>query len=254
VWRVFLKLTFLLLGIVAIIPLGLVCHRLKRYDLTAKIGQYYFKYAAWVIGLRVMVKGIASPHRPLILVSNHISYLDIIALGSIHPMIFTPKAEIASWPLIGWLCRLMGCVFIERKKHKTGNNLTAIEQALDRNIPLLLFAEGTTSDSKRILPIRSSYFKIVEDHKNDATPVAVQPIFLRYTRVHNLPIDLDSRHKIAWYGDMDLAPHASELFQLGPIEAEVVYLDEIDITTCNSRKEIAATCENALVNNFNNLH
>lgn len=253
-WRVPLKLFLLLLGIVVILPMGAVCYALKRLDLNTLIAQYYFKYARFVIGLKVVVKGELIEKRPLVLVSNHISYLDIIALGSTYPIIFTPKAEIAGWPLIGWMCKLMGCVFIERKKQKTLDNLTSLESALKRHIPLALFAEGTTGDSKRMLPLRSSYFKLVEDTKHSSSPVALQPVLIHYTRVHNLPLDLDTRHKIAWYGDMDLAPHAAELFQLGPIEVEVIFLPEADVSHCSSRKDVAQTCEQILNISLNNLH
>lgn len=245
-WRAPLKLFLLLLGVLVVIPLGILFYYCKRQDINLRVAQYYFKYAAKVIGLQVMVKGKLLDKRPLIIISNHISYTDIIALGGLYPLIFAPKAEIADWPVIGWLSKLMGCVFIERKKQKTIENLVSLEQALSKRLPLVLFAEGTTSDSKRILPIRSSYFKIVEDSQRAPHPIAVQPALILYTRIYNLPIDLDSRHKIAWYGNMTFLPHVLELFQLGPIEVEVHFLPEIDVSDCKTRKEIAIKCEQIL--------
>lgn len=242
-WRTPVKLVLLVLGLIVALPVGASCALLKRSQFCPILAHYYLKYAAWVIGLRITVHGALLTKRPLIVVSNHISYLDIIALGATAPLIFTPKAEIAGWPLIGWCCRVMGCVFIERKRQKTVDNMAAIRNALDQRHALVLFAEGTTSDSKRILPIRSSYFQLIEDGFQTGQPIALQPALLRYTRIHNLPIDTDSRHLIAWYGDMDLVSHVNTLFQLGPIDVALHFLPELSLTNSESRKMIAQKCE-----------
>lgn len=243
--RLLFRLFLLFLGVLVIVPPGLLAYISKRHDISAKIAQYYFTYGAWVMRLRVHINGSVAKGRPLLLVSNHISYLDIFALASSAPIIFTPKSEIGSWPLVGFLCKLMGCVFIERRKLSVNNNISMMDEALNRSIPVVLFAEGTTSDSKRILPLRSSMFQVAENRPADA-PLYIQPVFLHYYAVHNLPMDMDTRHKIAWYGDMSLLPHMLELIKLGPIDVKVGFLLEVDVSHCKDRKEMASILQQIL--------
>lgn len=207
---------------------------------------------AWLMGLRVTVRGTPSTARPLLLVSNHISYLDILAYGNALPVVFTPKSEIGNWPIVGTMCRLIGCVFIERRAVKTARNMDGISKALAGDRPVLLFAEGTTSDSKRILPLRSSYFNITKAGEGGAD-VTVQPVLLRYTKLHGLPLDSTTRPLIAWYGDMEFVSHMKVLLQHVPIQAEIEFLPAVNAQAFANRKELAASLEKTLTDAQQNL-
>lgn len=112
--RVVLKLFFLsiwlpLMMLVATLPWLLKWEGARRF-----CSCLAFKGVNALFGIRVHLHGSLSPKRPLMLVSNHSSYVDIFVLGSRLPIAFTPKKEIASWPIIGYCCKLAGCVFVER--------------------------------------------------------------------------------------------------------------------------------------------
>lgn len=198
-----------------------------------------------IIGVRYEVQGAPARERPLLLVTNHSSYLDIYLLGALLPVRFTPKTEIGGWPLIGAICRLLDCIFIDRRMSRTAANQAALRTALEGGAVVCLFPEGTTGNGIRVLPFSSAYFGLAQEHFA-GRPLAVQPAAITYTRVCNLPIDSASRHRIAWYGDMELVPHVRDLLKLGPIRAQVTFLEPVDISQFNGRKELAAYCQRVI--------
>src|SRR5262249_58499052 len=134
--------------------------------------------------------------------ANHTGYLDIAVLGSVMPGSFVSKAEVASWPLFGWMAKLQRCVFVDRQVRSTAQQRDAIAERLAAGDALILFPEGTSADGNFILPFKSALFSVV--YKRDQ-PVTVQPVSLTYTRLDGLPIGRMMRPFFAWYGDMDLA-------------------------------------------------
>ena len=249
-WRVVIRLILMVLFSALALPMGFLLRAIGLELHALKLCMYLSKGLAWAAGLRVIVRGEMSGDRPLLLVSNHISYLDILALSSSAPLTFTPKSEIRNWPIVNWLCLMGGCVFVDRRRSQTKENLANLHQGLDAGKPLLLFAEGSTGNGKHLLPIRSSYFQLAETFDQ---PLTIQPILIRYERIHNLPVDEISRHRIAWVGDDDLLPHVISLFQMGPVTVSVNFLSEIDVSDCNGRKDIAAKCDQILSDAANNL-
>lgn len=198
-----------------------------------------------IIGVRYTVKGAVSSTRPLLLVTNHTTYLDICVLGAELPVRHTPKSDIGSWPVIGSICRLTSCVFIDRRAAKTADNGRALHAALEEGGIVCLFPEGTTGDGRHVLPFRSSYFSLAEQQFG-GKPLLVQPASVKYTHICGMPIDSAQRHLIAWYGDMELVPHVAELLRLGPIRAELTFLDPVDISRFAGRKALAAYCHDAI--------
>lgn len=169
-----------------------------------------------IFRLQITVRGKVSNKEPILFVSNHMSYLDIMVLGATLPGNFISKAEVKKWPLFGWIAQLTGTVFVSRKKAGTMNQLGDVEEALNKGKNLILFPEGTTSDGKRVMPFKSSLFKIVESRD-----ITVQPVTLTYTHINGLPLQANERVKIAWIGDAELMPHLREFVNLGFVRAEV---------------------------------
>ena len=99
------------------------------------------------------------PDRGLI-VSNHLSHLDILLFGSLGPMIFVAKEEVRRWPLLGKLAECGGTVFVDRDRPaQAAIAAEQIENCLRGDIPVLLFPEGTSSDGTQVLPFRSPLFE-----------------------------------------------------------------------------------------------
>ncbi len=175
-----------------------------------------------ILGLRVRIEG-DRPTAPVLLVSNHVSWVDIPVLSAALPVSFVAKAEVATWPFFGTLARLQRSVFINRqRRHQTGKSRDELSERLGRADAIVLFPEGTSHTGKAVLDFKSSYFGAVE---NSDTPVV--PVVLAYHKLHGLPVTGRQRPSLAWYGDMDLLPHLWDFLKQGPVEVTVRFLEPL---------------------------
>ena len=209
------RLIYCLLWLVIfLIPITLIAPLRPKYRYPLSISIY--RMLARVFRITVKIRGKISKNQPVMFVSNHMSYADIMVLGASLPGNFIAKAEVKKWPLFGWIAALNGTVFVSRKKEGTLNQLSDVERAIAKGKNLILFPEGTTSSGKGVMPFKSSLFKIAEVRE-----ITIQPVTLSYTHINGLPLQANERVKIAWVGDAELLPHLREFVNLGFIRAEI---------------------------------
>jgi len=205
--------------------------------------QGYHRLVCRIFGIRLDVRGRMAKNKPLLIVANHSSYLDIEILGALVRGSFVAKAEVARWPLFGWLARLQRTVFVERRPSQTGKQKDAITQRLEKGERLILFPEGTTSDGNRVLPFKRALFAVAQQ-EIDGKPLAVQPVSIAYAGFSNLPMDRDMRPTFAWYGDMELMPHAWRFLGAGTLTVIVQFHPAVTIADAQGdRRKLAAICE-----------
>lgn len=231
---------FLLLILCFIVPVWLV-HMVKARALKSAFLKcfYYLTACSWAI--KVVTQGELAKDRPLLLVSNHCTYLDVPVLGSLMPVRFTPKADVRSWPLIGYLCELADCVFIDRRRTQTAQNKKNLEKALQSGIAISIFPEGTTNDGRSLQPFRSSYFSLAEEEA--AESLTVQPVTVRYKHPDGSPLGEEDYERIAWYGDAEFAGHLWAYLKGSTILAEVVFHPPVKGRDFDDRKALAHYCE-----------
>ena len=135
----------------------------------------------------------------MLFASNHVSYADIAVLGSLIAGSFIAKAEVAHWPLFGWLAKLQRTVFVDRRVRSTQLQRDAMTERLAAGDALILFPEGTSGDGNRVLPFKSALFSAAE-RMQAIVPIAVQPVSIAYTRLDGMPLGRLLRPFIAWYG------------------------------------------------------
>lgn len=206
----------------------------------------YHRVVCWLFGLEIVVRGKPSGERPTLFIGNHTSYIDIEVLSALIPVSFIAKAEVARWPLFGTLARLQRTVFVDRRKQSTGNQRDEIAQRLAAGDNLILFPEGTSDDGNRILPFYSALFGVAEPHLPGARPVAVQPVSIGYSELNGFPIGRSLRPLLAWYGDMELAPHLWSFAGLGSVKVVVEFHRTVTIDEFGSRKALAEYCRQAI--------
>lgn len=184
----------------------------------------YHRIVLTLVGVRVKVVGAPAPARPLLIVSNHVSWLDIPVLGSRLPLCFVAKSEVAGWPGVGLLARLQRTIFVDRAA-RTATARVAGEMAARMNDgdPVVLFAEGTSSDGNRVLPFRSALIGAARQSMGDEEGMAatIQPLAIAYVGLSGMPLERARRPRLAWYGDMDLAPHLMEVLRRGGVDVEL---------------------------------
>ena len=202
----------------------------------------------WLFSVRVSQSGTPpAPGEPALVLANHVSWLDIIAIGSLRPLSFVAKSEIAGWPVIGILAGLQRTLFIDRGRR--GATATVSQQMghrLSQGELVVLFAEGTTGDGTRLLPFRSSLVgaaRAALQGESENGRVRLQPLAITYPRRNGLPVARSERPDIAWYGDMDLAPHLAAFVKGGPIDAHIVWGTPIPFEAGTDRKAATAAAE-----------
>lgn len=209
----------------------------------------FYRWGAGIFGVKVQVKGRIAEARPLLLVSNHCTYLDIPVLGTLLPVGFTPKREIRGWPLIGTLCVLAGCVFIDRQRSKTGENQKNLVKKLQAGAVISLFPEGTTNDGSHVQRFRSSYFSVAEEtvHKES---LQVQPVTVNYLNRNGESLTRAQMEKVAWYGDAEFVDHLWEYFKTSGVLAQVIFHAPVTIAQFTDRKELAVHCQRQVESAF----
>ncbi len=197
----------------------------------------------WVFDLKCRTEGTANLGRPVMYVSNHVSYLDIFVLGSILPASFIAKAEIASWPLFGTLAKLQKSLFIDRNSREVGSQVEQIRGHLHNDSNLVLFPEGTSSLGTRIRRFYSGLFQAAEDGENG---IDIQPLTVAYTRYKGERMDRATRDRFAWYRPMKMGPHFLNNLGMGRGEVVVIFHPTVTMDSFESRKECAQHCESVI--------
>jgi 1-acyl-sn-glycerol-3-phosphate acyltransferase len=198
---------------------------------------HFHRLLARLIGLRITVKGVPHVDGPTLIVSNHLGWIDIVALSAVTPLSFVAKREVAGWPFFGSLARLQRTVFVDRqRRHATGTGRD--QDRLKAGDTLVLFPEGTSSDGFRVQPFKSSFFAAA------AQPgVVVQPVTLAFHGHRGNRMNRRLMPFYAWYGDMVLAPHLWQSLKAGPFEATVVFHPPLSLSGETNRKALAAHAE-----------
>jgi 1-acyl-sn-glycerol-3-phosphate acyltransferase len=236
-----LKVAAFLALIILLVPVTLVYKRLDPLH-PYTIPRFFHHLVLRLLGIRLRVYGEPATTSPVLFAANHVSYLDVIILGSLLPASFIAKSEVASWPLFGFLARIQNTVFIERRAPRAAEQRTQLQELLAKRQSLILFPEGTSSDGLTALHFKSSLFGVVEGAAQDLK-ITVQPVSLTCTELDGFPILREERALYAWYGDMTLVPHLWNVFKHGKFTLDVVFHQVLTTADCPNRKVLAATCQ-----------
>jgi 1-acyl-sn-glycerol-3-phosphate acyltransferase len=216
--------------------------------LLRKIPVWFHRTMLSLLDIRVEIIGKPSAtDRPLLFVSNHNSWLDIMVLGSTGPLVFIAKAEIGSWPLFGTFARMQRSIFVDRnRRHGTGQVNESIAKMLSGGDPVVLFGEGTSSDGNRVLPFRSALLGGLRDAMEENGRGFVQPVSIAYRKFHGIPMGRRYREIAAWYGDMDLVPHLIRVVREGAIDVTVSFGPVMEVLHADDRKALSRKLESSV--------
>jgi 1-acyl-sn-glycerol-3-phosphate acyltransferase len=208
---------------------------------------WYHRQVCRLLGIRINVVGELAADRPVLLVANHTTWLDIPVLSAVAPVSFVAKKEVGSWPFVSALARLQRTVFVDRtRRSAVGATAGEIVGRLGQGDTIVLFAEGTSSDGNRVLPFMTSLFAAAKPsagEANAAPDAVVQTLSAVYTRLHGLPLGRADRPKVSWFGDMEMRSHAWELLKAGPLDVEIRIGAPVPLASFADRKELARHSE-----------
>lgn len=239
----FKKLGFIPLSLLYLIVSALVrllpADKKKKRAASIRTTSRFARILLALLGVHVHVKHRERLHktgRVRLVVSNHLSYLDILIISSLMPSVFITSVELKHTALLGTLARLSGSLFVERRKVSgLKQELGQIAHVLGQGAPVVLFPEGTTSNGDRVQPFKNSLFDSAVMAQADLVPIC-----LRYTRVNNERLTPENRDLVFYYGGAAFLKHFLRLLYLRSIDVEVVLLDPIRVDGHASRKALAS--------------
>lgn len=242
-----------------LMPLQALFLRL-RPSLGRRFPQWYHRQLCWLLGVRIHIEGDAVSDNAVLIVANHSSWLDIPVVSAVAPVSFIAKKEVGTWPFVSSLAKLQRTVFIDRERRTSvGDTTEEILGRLRGGDSLVLFPEGTSSDGNRVLPFKTSLFAAAKPsalraenrkaaaaaagEKPENRQVLVQTMTIVYTRLYGIPMLRSERPIVGWYGDMDMAPHAWQFLQAGPVDVVVKIGPPVPLDAFMDRKALAKYSE-----------
>jgi 1-acyl-sn-glycerol-3-phosphate acyltransferase len=233
---------------VVLVPIQLVFLWLK-HPWRNRIPRLWHRAALRLIGIRVRVCSTIEIERPLLLVANHSSWLDILVLASIADVTYVAKSEVRTWPVFGLLAQLQRSVFIAREqRRRTQDQANEIADRMNAGETVVLFPEGTTSDGNRLWDTKSSLMGAATSAAAQSANglVQVQPVAIAYTKIHGMPMGHYHRPIAAWPGDVEMLPHLLGVLKVGKLDAEVNFGTAIEVTAASNRKALALAADEQL--------
>jgi 1-acyl-sn-glycerol-3-phosphate acyltransferase len=218
-------------------PLYLVARLFGKQNRAKKI---WARNVAKVLNLKITVKG-EPPDAPFFLVSNHLSYVDIVSLMAILDCVFVSKNDVANWFAIGRLARMVGTIFIDRENNRSIlAALKEIDSALKNKMSVVVFPEGTSTKGETILPFKTSLLEIA----------ASENLNVHYASLsYKVPDDCTPASlSICWWGDTTFGNHAWRLCQLR--ESEIIVTFSAKTISDENRKRLAKKLWSAVNEQF----
>lgn len=199
----------------------------------AERGAWRGMWAGYILrslGIRMVIEG--RPPASGLVVANHMSYVDVLTLGSVLPAIFVSKSEVRGWPLVGPLITRGGTIFLERGRARAAAEANrVVAKTLAERVPVVIFPEGTTTAGDRVLPFHGALFESAIRQGAEVWPASVSYSFLDGE---------NAARTVAYFGDDTLMPHLFRLAGRNDVVAHVRFAAAPIAATDRARAAIAA--------------
>jgi 1-acyl-sn-glycerol-3-phosphate acyltransferase len=209
----------------------------KRLFCKTRIISSYCKLILKILGIRLTVirHEQYDKKQNYLILSNHLSYVDIFLIASFIPAVFVTSFDIKKFFLPGFVAQLGGSLFVERKSIAgLKREIWNVADTLKKGFHVVLFPETTSTNGERVLPFKSALIESVFEVRKP-----IIPLCLKYRRVNDEPVVFKNRNMVFWYGNMGFFPHLVKLMSLRSIQVELVVLEKIEVKDHTTRKEIS---------------
>jgi 1-acyl-sn-glycerol-3-phosphate acyltransferase len=238
---VFLYIPFL----IVFVPLQFLVSRSPWFN--NQIPRWFHSMGAIFLGMKVKVVGEPAHDRATLIVSNHISWTDIIAVGSKADVTFVAKSEIRDWFFVGFMGSLQRTLYVDRKKRTDARRVSQeMGKRMASGGAVLLFAEGQSDLGTHVLPFRSALIGAAQHAMEEAGAgeVMIQPLTIAYTKLQGLPVGRTDRSLIAWIKSKSVKQNIREIFTGGTREVTLAFGTPRPLSAGADRKLLARETEN----------
>ena len=242
---------FIIVSIPIQVFLNLTNTRYKR-----KFPLFFYKSVRAIIGLHIIKKNLnknydSDASQGILYVANHVSWFDIICLGSILNARFIAKKEVASMGVFGFLSTLSNTVYIDNEnKNRVIEYNKFINEKLKNGENFIIFPEGTTSDGNGIIKFKSSLLQCAIDDNNS---IKVRPISICYSHKNNIKMGIYERRFVSWVGDTNMVIAMINFLFTGPITVTILLHSFVSEEFFSSRKTITKSCQETILEGLNKI-
>lgn len=204
----------------------------------------WHKGVCLILGIKVKVHGTPERNGQILYVSNHLSYLDIPAIGTVLKASFVAKKDVSSWPVFGFLSKLQQTAFIDRARGAAVREASALDSMIEAGKSLIIFPEGTSTDGRSVLPFKSSLFALAL--KDENKHVQIQPFTIKMDLVDGKKPDTQDLIDIySWHRDMttELPAHLWGFAKGKGAVISLYFHPVISSANYSDRKKLALVCQ-----------
>jgi lyso-ornithine lipid O-acyltransferase len=223
--------------------------RMRRYLIW--VVSVHCRYMRWLLNAKVKIVNEHHLKREgnHLIVSNHLSYLDILILAGEVPTCFVTSLEMKETPFLGQICSLAGCLFVDRKnKRNIHQEIKELKEALESGLDVTIFPEATSTKGDEVLRFRRPLFEA-----SIASGKPILPLTLNYLSVSGQPITAKNRDVVCWYDDMGFFDHFLELIKQSEVSVEIVVGEPI-IPVVYQSMELAIVSHQVVSSSFKSLN
>lgn len=216
-----------------------------------KIVSRFANWTRWFMGVRVnrIIEEEFNKDEAYLIVSNHLSYTDMLAITSYYPCCFVTSVEMKNIPFLGQICILAGCVFVERRNKKNlGAEVQEITDALKSGLSVVVFPEATSTNGEEVIRFRRPLFRSAID-----SGVKVKPLTINYRTLEGEPVTLKNRDFVFWYGDMTFPDHLWGVFKSRFIDVDLTVGKGIEVSQFEDHAELAEKSHEIVSHKYDNV-
>ncbi len=250
VLRLVIILTLLVILILFSIPLQLILN-IVGFKLKRKYPLLFYNAIRLITGIKINFDHtkLNKKKNGVLYIANHVSWFDIICLGTLLDARFIAKQEVSKMGIFGLMAKLSNTFFIDNSnKNKILEYNSIIKRKLQLGDNFIIFPEGTTSDGNGVIEFKSSMLECAFGNERE---ISIQPITLCYTKLNNIPMGIYQRRNIAWVGDISMVDAMGNFLCSGKITVDIIFHQLVNIREFDNRKELAYFCEQEILSGLN---
>jgi 1-acyl-sn-glycerol-3-phosphate acyltransferase len=218
----------------------------KRKKKYSKIVNWICRLCCQFFGVHVHIVNEPPKGSPGLIVGNHMGFIDILASGSVRPMLYVTSKEMHETPVLGLLTEMGGCIYVERRSRLgIQNELKHIIQALKEGLNVCLYPEATSTNGEQVLPFKRTLMTAAAHAQ-----VPIYPYVINFKSVEGQPFSLKNRDSVCWYGDISFVTSMIAAFSLKYVEVEIEFLQPVYPKVEDDRALLADQLHSMISNKF----
>ena len=213
-----------------------------------RVIKFYSKIILSILRVHIDHQIFTQPQVNALVISNHLSYLDIFIIFSLYPAAFVTSIEMKKTPILGQIVTIGGCLFVERRSRKNlSNEIKEITNALIAGLNVVIFPEATSTNGEKVIRFKRPLFQSAIDANTNVLPVTIN-----YQFIDGEPVTKNSRDGVCWYGDMSIFSHILKLVTFKRIDVSVTESAYIS-PTGKDITELSSEARNIVASKYNCL-